>query len=297
MQGSLMFVVGHSFDPYRRGAEVVRHQPDPHKRRSIVSRGHRRRLTAALTTLITAAAAVAVAAPAHAGLAFPLPNGSAYIFSTPNPPQLNTFVTTSDYWSVVGIEAPTGTRYGLNVNTSSGTPLASSSQGALSWQPTVDFVAVNNNSGYSPIGTYQAVTSTVSGSGNYEMEYSNPLRVLSTSEPFVNQPISMGPGEFITTSDVYLTAGQKYRFDMGFFQRTVPSDDFAAAYLMSSTSRAASAEQALWLCTADFGCSYQGWTAPQSGWYALVIVMVGRSSTDNPTVAVDACSLIPASEC
>ena len=189
--------------------------------------------------------AVGVAAPAHAGLPFPLPNGSAYIFSTPNPPQLNTFATTSDYWSVVGIEAPTDRRYGLNVNTSSGTP----------------------------------------------------LRVLSTSEPFVSQAISMGPGEFIITSDVFLSGGQKYRFDMGFFQRIVPSDDFAAAYLMSSTSKAASAEQALWLCTADSGCSYQGWTAPQSGWYALVIVMVGRSSTDNPTVAVDACSLIPASEC
>ena len=262
-----------------------------------MSRWHRRRFTVAVTALITGVATVGVAIPAHAGLPFPLPNGSAYIFSAPNPPQLNTFATTSDYWSVVGIESPAGSRYGLNVNSASGTPLASSSLPVVSGQQTVSFVAVNSNSGYSPIGTYQAVTSVVSGSGNYEMEYANPLRVLSNGEPFVAQPITMGPGEFITTSDVYLSGGQAYRFDTAFYQHNMPSGDYGAAYLMSSTSKAAPTEQALWHCSAVFGCSYQGWTAPQSGWYALVIVMVGRSSTDNPTVEVDACALIPASEC
>jgi hypothetical protein len=167
----------------------------------------------------------------------------------------------------------------------------------VSGQQAVSFVAVNSNSGYSPIGTYQAVTNVVGGSGNYEMEYANPLRVLSTSEPFVAQAISMGPGEFITTSDVYLSGGQKYRIGAAFFQHNVPSGEYGTAYLMASTSKAASAEQALWHCSAIFGCSYQNWTAPQSGWYALVIVMVGRSSTDDPAVDVDACALIPASEC
>lgn len=107
----------------------------------------------------------------------------------------------------------------------------------------------------------------------------------------------MGPGEFVTTADVYLNAGQEYRFDAGFYLHIVPSGDYGAMYLMPSTSKAASAEQALWHCSAIGGCSYQGWTAPQSGWYAVIIVMVGRASTDEPTVAVDPCNAIPAGEC
>lgn len=262
-----------------------------------MSQWRRRRLTAALTALVTTAAVVGVSAPAQAGLPYPLPNGSAYVFSTPNPPQVNTFATTSDYWSVVGIQSPLNAAYGLNVNTISGTSLASSSLPVASGQQTVSFVAVNSNTGHSPIGTYQAVTNVVSGSGDYEMEYANPLRVLSTSEPFIDQPISMGPGEFITTSDVYLNGGQAYRFDAVFYKQNMPSGDYGAMYLMPSASNAASAEQALWHCSAVFGCSYQNWTAPQSGWYAVVIVMVGRSSTDNPAVDVDPCALIQAIQC
>ena len=262
-----------------------------------MSRWRNRRLTVTLATLITAAAVVGVAGPAQAGLPFPLPNGSAYVFSTPNPPQVNSFVTTSDYWSVVGIESPVGARYGLNVNNAAGAPLAASSLPAVSGLQTVSFVAVNNNSGYSPIGTYQAVTNVVSGSGNYEMQYANPTQALSTGEPFVAQSMPMGPGEFVTTADVYLVGGQAYRFDANFYGHNVPSGDYGAAYLLPSTSAAASAEQALWKCSAIFGCSYQNWVAPQSGWYALIIVMVGRSSTDNPSVDVDPCAQIPAGDC
>ena len=255
-----------------------------------------RRLAVTFAALITATAVVGVAGPAQADLPYPLPNGSAYVFSAPNPSQVNTFVTTADYWSVVGIQSPVGAQYLLAVNDSSGTSLAASSLAPVSGQQTVSFVAVNNNAGYSPVGAYQAVTADLGGSGDYEMQYANPVHALSTSEPFVDQPMPMGPGQFITTADVYLVGGQGYRFDATFYEQNEPSQNYGALYLMPSTSKAASAEQALWTCGAQFGCTHAGWTAPQSGWYALVLVVVGRSSTDEPSVDVDACALVQAGQ-
>jgi hypothetical protein len=256
---------------------------------------HKRRLAVVLATLTTAAAVVGVAGPAQADLPYPLPSGSTYVFPTPNPSQVNTFVTTADYWSVVGIQSPVGAQYLLAVNDSSGTSIGASSLPPVSGQQTVSFVAVNNNAGYSPIGTYQGVTADLGGSGDYEMQYANPTQTLSTTEPFAPQTMSMGPGQFITIADVYLVGGQGYRFDASFFQQNDPPGNYGEMYLMPSTSKAAGAEQALWSCGTVWGCTHS-WTATQSGWYAVVVVAVGRSSVDEPWVSVDACALLQAGQ-
>jgi hypothetical protein len=256
-----------------------------------------RRLAVALAMLTTAVAVAGVAAPAQADLPYPLPSGSAYIFSTPNPPQTNTFVTTSNFWSVVGIESPVGANYGLSVFNSAGAQLGYISRLPVSGQQTVAFIGVNNNLGKTPIGTFQATTDVLSGSGDYEMQYANPTHILSNAQPFVDQPMPMGPGQFITIADVYLSAGQKYRFDANFYQHNVPSGDYGAAYLLPENYGAAANDESWPLCsTTVFGCSLQGWTAPDDGWYGLVVVMVGRSSTDEPSVDVDACALVPAGD-
>ena len=256
---------------------------------------HRRRLAITLAALISAVTVVGVAAPAQADLPYPLPDGSAYVFPAPNPSQVNTFVTTSAYWSVVGIQSPVGAQYLLGVN-NSGTTIAASSLPPASGQQTVSFVAVNNNAGYSPIGTYQAVTTEIGGSGDYEMQYANPVHALSTTEPFVPQPMPMGPGQFITTADVHLVGGQGYRFDLDVIRQSEVAGNYGAMYLMPSTSKAASAEQALWSCGSEWGCSHSGWTAAQSGWYGVVVVMTGRTSTDTASVRVDPCALLQAGQ-
>jgi hypothetical protein len=127
------------------------------------------------------------------------------------------------------------------------------------------------------------------------MQYANPTQTLSTTEPFAPQTMSMGPGQFITIADVYLVGGQGYRFDASFFQQNDPPGNYGEMYLMPSTSKAAGAEQALWSCGTVWGCTHS-WTATQSGWYAVVVVAVGRSSVDEPWVSVDACALLQAGQ-
>jgi hypothetical protein len=201
---------------------------------------------------------------------------------------------------VVGIQSPVGATYGLNVFNSTGAQLGAISVPPVSGQQTVAFIAINNNffngNSITPIGTFQAETDVLGGSGDYEMQYANPTHVLSTYEPFVDQPMPMGPGQFITIADVYLVAGQGYRFDANFYQHNVPNGDYGAMYLLPNTRGAAANDEAWWSCSATFGCSHLGWTAPQTGWYAVVIVMVGRSSTDEPSVDVDSCATIPAGD-
>ncbi|MDI1463311.1 hypothetical protein QEZ54_20210 [Catellatospora sp. KI3] len=239
-----------------------------------------------LAALAAAAATglLVLAAPGIAAASVYLSNDSVTLSATP---QSYHYSTTDTYWSVVALQSPGSGDFDLALS-GGGTALGTSTQGT----GRTDFIAVNSNSGFRPVGRYLATVTAYSGSGTYSVERQTGASTIVL--PAVTHPGSTGASDpdlafavladhdIVSIADIWLTSGQA-------FWATTPT---AAQhlYLVSSTAgtpstyvrnrtAAASGQSA---AVVD-GCTK--YTATVTGWHALVFV--GDREPELPQVPED----------
>jgi len=204
-------------------------------------------------------------------MAMSLTNDIAFTFGPP--PQSNTFINSSGYWSVVGIQPFNGANYNVDVFDPTGVKRESSAGTG------VDFVAVNANFGHAPVGTWTANVSAISGSQNFSMEYSDDRTILSSNAQ--NQVVNMGlQGGFVTSRDIFLNGGSRYNFTWLFAN----GSSWGAGYIMPSSRNWGSPSDSVFSCgPVVAACGVDSWQAPTSGWYAVIVVDVGRPFGSYPS--------------
>ncbi|MBB5868206.1 hypothetical protein F4553_001585 [Allocatelliglobosispora scoriae] len=225
-----------------------------------------------LAILAAATAGLMVLAiPGVAAASVPLSNDSTTYSTTP---QSYTYSTTNTYWSVVALQSPTTGDFDLALS-GNGVALGTSTQGT----GRTDFIAVNSNSGYRPIGRYLATVTNYSGSGTYTIERSTGTNTIVL--PAITHPGSSGASDpdlafavladhdIVSIADMWLTAGQA-------FWATTPTAG-QHLYLIKSTAGTPStyvrnrvaAASGQSVAVID-GCTK--YTPTVTGWHALVLV-------------------------
>jgi hypothetical protein len=124
--------------------------------------------------------------------------------------------TDTDYWSVVAVTAAPPTDYDLQLWDTNGNELATSTYGA----GTVDFIAINSNTGYEPEQSYRIAAPRYSGSTGYYLEARQGTNATTLPTPTNNGVSGAGDpqlafasvkdADVISVEDVYLTAGTKF---------------------------------------------------------------------------------------
>jgi hypothetical protein len=188
---------------------------------------------------------------------------------TPTPHNFS-FATNGPFWSVVAVKPGVDFDLDLYDDRPQTTNLAGSAAGGTN----VDFVAVDSNR--RPFGDYYPRVKQFSGSGSYLIQLAPGGGTLDST---TTQSISMGSGDVVAVRDTLLTAGRTATF-------TVTASGSGDAKLFVLGSKAA--DPATWVqgrpsalvarnTAGPGGTETATVTAPEDGWYAVVIV--NRSGT------------------
>ncbi|MDI1465865.1 hypothetical protein QEZ54_33320 [Catellatospora sp. KI3] len=234
-------------------------------------------VTALLTSLLVAAL------PGVAQASVSLSDGAVAAASAP---ETYLYTTSNYYWSVAAVQpaVPGGTD--LTLDDGTGVPLATS---AMPGSRT-DFVAVNSNSGFRPLGRYQAVAT---GTGSYWVQQRSGANIVTL--PPITHPGSTGPSDpdlafavlvdhdIVSVADIWLTGGQQ------FWASTLSAGSHM--FLVSSTSgvpgtyvrNRMAAMNGQTIAYVD-GCTK--YTAAVTGWHALVVIGDRAPVTNTPTQGV-----------
>lgn len=210
-----------------------------------------------------------LALPGVASASVALPDGAVVYGSTGND---YTFSTTTTYWSVVGVQPRTGD---VDLVLYSGaTALNSSLWGTLK----TDFVAINSNSGFRPLGAYHATVNPYSGSAAHAVQQQQGHDVITLPNPAYDGVTGaedtditfavLSDDDVISVADIYLQAGQKFwstTTDAGNSLYLLESNPSSSATFTRSRTQAGGATHAV----VD-GCTL--YTATYTGWHGLAVV-------------------------
>ncbi|MFI9811825.1 hypothetical protein [Saccharothrix variisporea] len=110
--------------------------------------------------------------------------------------------TTANAWSVVAVRPPGGSDYDLRLYDDKAQTVQ---KGSSVLRGLVDFVAVNSNTGTTPLGDfYPRVTAPTSPGGDYALEVAQGSTLLSAGS---SQSITMSSSKVVAVRDTSLTAG------------------------------------------------------------------------------------------
>ncbi|WP_155375286.1 hypothetical protein [Catellatospora vulcania] len=224
-------------------------------------------------SVLSAAAAglLVLAMPGVAAASVPLSNDSVTLSSTP---ESYNYSTTNTYWSVVALQSPSSADFDLALS-GGGVALGTSTQGA----GRTDFIAVNSNSGFRPLGRYLATVTAYSGSGTYSVQ--RQTGATSIVLPAITHPGSTGASDpdlafavlpdddIVSIADMWLTAGQAFWASTptaGQHLYLIRSTAGTPSTYVRNRTAAASGQS---VAVVD-GCTK--YTPTVTGWHALVLV-------------------------
>jgi hypothetical protein len=205
----------------------------------------------------------------------PLPDNLALNRPTPTPHNYG-FSTTANYWSVVAVRPPVGSTVDYDLDLFDDRPqstlLASSADGGSR----VDFVAVDSNR--RALGDYYPRVRQFSGTGNYRVQLAQGGTTLPAA---TSQALTMGSADVVAVRDSFLTAGSSATF-------TVSSSGTGDAELFVLGSK--SGDSSTWVrgrgsalaganAAGPGGLEQVTLTAPEDGWYGVVLVNKSGSGT------------------
>ncbi|MEV0457799.1 hypothetical protein [Catellatospora methionotrophica] len=235
--------------------------------------------------LSTATALVLVlSAPGLAAASVYLSNDSVTLSTTP---QSYNYSTTNTYWSVMALQSPPGADFDLALS-GNGVALGTSTQGA----GRTDFIAVNSNGGFQPLGRYLATVTAYSGSGTYAVQRQTGTSTIVL--PAITHPGSTGASDpdlafavladddIVSIADMWLTAGQAFWATTPTAAQhlyLVKSAVGAPSTYVRNRNAAASGQS---VAVVD-GCTK--YTPTVTGWHALVFV--GDREPELPQVPAD----------
>ncbi|GHJ49215.1 hypothetical protein Cs7R123_65570 [Catellatospora sp. TT07R-123] len=237
-----------------------------------------------ITALPALLAGLLVAAlPGVAQAAVSLADGAVVAASAP---ETYLYTTGNYYWSVAAVQpaVPGGTD--LTLNDGTGAILATS----IMPGSRTDFTAVNSNSGFRPLGRYQAVAT---GTGSYWVQQRSGAAIVNL--PPITHSGSTGPSDpdlafatlvdhdIVSIADIWLTSGQQFW--------AATSGAGSHVFLLSSTAgvpgtyvrnRTAAASSQ----TIEYVDGCTRYTATATGWHALVVIGDRAPVTHVPTQGV-----------
>lgn len=233
-----------------------------------------------LTALVGAAVALALVATAGSAqatdIAKPtkLKNNQEQTHAVPGPSgHMYRYKTTTQYWSVIGIDSPSSIDVDLRLYGDKGEDelLGTSFLSA----GVADFIAVDSN--HRALDRYFPRVDTVSGSGGYNVQVANGANAL-TATP---QKVDMSGGEIFAVRDTYLEAGKTYQFTLTPGSGVMDADMFLMDSLpLSPPTWVKSRSQSLDSAFAAAGSPVVMQVAvSRSDWYGLVISRQGVFGT------------------
>jgi hypothetical protein len=198
----------------------------------------------------------------------PLPDNVALNRPTPTPHNYG-FSTTANYWSVVAVRPPVGSTVDYDLDVFDDRPQSSFLAGSTFGSSTVDFVAVDSNR--RALGDYYPRVRQFSGTGNYRVQLAQGGTTLPAA---TSQALTMGSADVVAVRDSFLTAGSSATF-------SVSSSGTGDAELFVMGSK--SGDSSTWVSgriSALAGANAAGpggleqvtVTAPEDGWYGVVLV-------------------------
>ncbi|MEU7478336.1 hypothetical protein AB0A63_20290 [Lentzea sp. NPDC042327] len=205
----------------------------------------------------------------------PLANNTAVSRPTPVPHNFS-FNTTTNAWSVVALRSPAGADYDLRVYDDKAQTVQ---KGASLAAGVVDFVAINSNSGTTPLGDFYPRVNASSGTGGYSLELAQGSTTLPAASA---QSIAMSSTKVVAVRDTSLTAGVPVTIKVTPGSASQDAELFlvgsvagqSATYVRSRTSVAAGAAVG-----GPGAVETITFTPPATGWYGVVLVNKAGSGT------------------
>ncbi|SDO58081.1 hypothetical protein [Lentzea jiangxiensis] len=200
--------------------------------------------------------------------------------SRPTPPATShnfSYNTVNNSWSVVALRPPAGADYNLRVYDDKAQTIQ---KGSSVVAGVTDFVAVNSNTGKTPLGDFYPKVSVASGTGgNYALELAQGSTLLHVAS---SQSVAMTSSKVVAVRDTMLTAGVPVTIKVTPGSASQDAELFIVGSVDGSSSTYVRSR-----ATASAGATAGGpgavetitFTPAVSGWHGVVLINKAGSGT------------------